>query len=71
VIWLVGAAIATVEAAHVLHYLAAHDASLTLTTGIERDAYHFSIGVTVVVVVSMLMMLLVLLRGRDLDEPAG
>jgi membrane-associated phospholipid phosphatase len=70
VIWLAGAAIAGLEAIRVLHYLAAHDASLTLTSGIERDAYHFSVGVTVVVVVSMLMLLLLLLRGHDLDEPA-
>jgi membrane-associated phospholipid phosphatase len=71
VIWLAGAAIAGLEAIRVLHYLAAHDPSLTLTSGIERDAYHFSVGVTVVVVVSMLMLLLVLLRGHDFDEPAG
>jgi membrane-associated phospholipid phosphatase len=71
VIWLAGAAIAGYEAARVLHYLAAHDASLRLTPGVENDAYHFSVGVTVVVVVSMLMLLLVLLRGHDLDQPTA
>jgi membrane-associated phospholipid phosphatase len=71
VIWLVGAAVATLEAARVLRYLAGHDARLTLTQAVERDAYHFSIGITVLVVVSMLMLLLVLLRGHDLDEPTG
>jgi hypothetical protein len=71
VIWLAGAAIAGLEAVRVLRYLAGHDASLTLTQAVERDAYHFSIGVTVLVVVSMLMLLLVLLRGHDLDQPPG
>jgi membrane-associated phospholipid phosphatase len=71
VIWLAAAATAGYEAARVLHYLAAHDASLRLTPAVESDAYHFSVGVTVVVVVSMLMLLLVLLRGHDLDEPAN
>jgi membrane-associated phospholipid phosphatase len=71
VIWLAGAAIAVLEAVRVLRYLAGHDARLTLTRAVERDAYHFSIGITVLVVVSMLMLLLSLLRGHDLDEPAA
>ncbi|HEX3908845.1 MAG TPA: phosphatase PAP2 family protein [Mycobacteriales bacterium] len=71
VIWLVAAATAGFEAVRVLHYLTVHDPSFTLTTAVEGDAYHFSVGVTIVVVVSLLMTLLVLLRGYDLDEPVA
>jgi membrane-associated phospholipid phosphatase len=70
VVWLGAAATAGFEAVRVLHYLTAHDTSLTLTTSVENDAYHFSVGVSIVVVVSLLMILLVLFRGLDLDEPA-
>jgi membrane-associated phospholipid phosphatase len=71
VVWCVAAATAALEAVRVLHYLRAHDPSLTLTTAVQSDAYHFSVSLTVVVVVSLIMTLLVLLGGHDLDEPAN
>lgn len=68
-VWLAAAGYSALNAARVLRFLSAHPDSFTPTHGIYTDAYHFSIGLTVVVVVSLLAVMLVLLGRADLDEP--
>jgi membrane-associated phospholipid phosphatase len=69
VIWLGAAALSAVNAARVLRFLADHSDSLNPTPAILNDAYHFSIGLTIMVVISLLGALLVLLGPADLDQP--
>jgi membrane-associated phospholipid phosphatase len=69
VVWIGAAAYAAVNALRVLRFLANHSETLNPTSAILSDAYHFSIGLTIVVVISLLGALLLLLGRADLDEP--
>lgn len=68
-VWIGAAGYSALNAARVLRFLSAHPDSFDPTPGIYTDAYHFSIGLTVVIVVSLLGAMLMLLGRADLDEP--
>lgn len=68
-VWAGAAAYSALNAERVLRFLSAHPDSFTPTRGIYSDAYHFSIGLTIVIVVSLLGAMLLLLGRADLDEP--
>jgi membrane-associated phospholipid phosphatase len=70
VVWLAAAAYSAINALRVMRFLANHADTLSPTRAILSDAYHFSIGLTIVVVISLLGTLLLLLGRADLDEPA-
>jgi membrane-associated phospholipid phosphatase len=69
VVWLAAAAYSAINALRVLRFFADHADTLNPTPAILSDAYHFSIGLTIVVVISLLGTLLLLLGRADLDEP--
>lgn len=69
-VWIGAAAYGAINALRVLRFLAGHSDTSNPTPAILSDAYHFSIGLTIVVVISLLGALLLLLGRADLDEPA-
>lgn len=70
-VWLLGAAYSVINAIRVLRFLRGHPETFSPTRAIYAQAYHFSIGLTIVVVVSLLATMLLLLGRSDLDEPAS
>jgi hypothetical protein len=70
-VWVGAAGYSALNAARVLRFLAANPDSTSPTHAIYTNAYHFSIGLTVVIVVSLLGAMLLLLGRADLDQPRG
>jgi hypothetical protein len=66
-VWIYNAAVSSVNAARVLHYLAQHAEIKRPSIAVQNDAYQFSVHLTVTVVVTLLAALLVLLGPFDLD----
>jgi hypothetical protein len=68
-VWVGAAGYSALNAARVLRFLSPNPFSTAPTHAIYTDAYHFSIGLTVVIVVSLLGAMLLLLGRADLDQP--
>jgi PAP2 superfamily len=71
VVWAFAGAYSAVNAVRVLRFLSDHAASVTPTSAVLDDAYHFSLGLTIVVVAGLSAALLALLGPYDLDEPGA